>query len=411
MKLNTQLFLLFCTTLFFSCKNGDVIENDTQIESSLDELIIRSKNFQTEKELLEIEKNYQEFRDLHADSLLKKLNAKNQTLLSTIELAKKLDYVSLVNKQGTFASKGSKYTELFYGLKNDSIRIHFDADKRIKSLKIIEEQSGRQLKSISKNEFDYTFDVYFDNPFSITIEFVEEAYFNLSVERRPYSLENKFAKCEIKTDSIESNKKLVGYEQGTRLKYEKVFNEPKKFVVSKSLSFSGESKVYAAIELPPNTVEFIYTLRISGDSDKLKEDGTLYNQVDKSYRKIKMLGLPIWESEGSQTSLTREILNSIFKPKVDHYALNIFFFDREKEIKKFINYSGSDYASAFAYDINNSAISSESRTGLVKKPKSGYSYIGLQTTSTFSDTYAWLDAVALYEVKYYYKLKRKLIRK
>ena len=136
------------------------------------------------------------------------------------------------------------------------------------------------MKSISKNEFDYTFDVYFDNPFSITIEFVEEAYFNLSVERCPYSLENKFAKCEIKTDSIESNKKLVGYEQGTRLKYEKVFNEPKKFVVSKSLSFSGESKVYAAIELPPNTVEFIYTLRISGDSDKLKEDETLYNQVD-----------------------------------------------------------------------------------------------------------------------------------
>ena len=89
MKLNTQLFLLFCTTLFFSCQNGDVIENDTQIESSLDELIIRSKNFQTEKELLEIEKNYQEFRDLHADSLLKKLNAKNQSLLSTIELAKK----------------------------------------------------------------------------------------------------------------------------------------------------------------------------------------------------------------------------------------------------------------------------------------------------------------------------------
>ena len=227
MKHNTQLFLIALASLFFSCKNGDVIENDTQIESSLDELIIRSKNFQTEKELLEIEKNYQEFRDLHADSLLKKLNAKNQTLLSTIELAKKLDYVSLVNKQGTFASKGSKYTELFYGLKNDSIRIHFDADKRIKSLKIIEEQSGRQLKSISKNEFDYTFDVYFDNPFSITIEFVEEAYFNLSVERRPYSLENKFAKCEIKTDSIESNKKLVGYEQGTRLKYEKVFNEPK----------------------------------------------------------------------------------------------------------------------------------------------------------------------------------------
>jgi|GEM_PF-4215986 hypothetical protein len=43
---------------------------------------------------------------------------------------------------------------------------------------------------------------------------------------------------------------------------------------------------------------------------------------------------------------------------------------------------------------------------LVKRPRSGFSYIGLQTNSTFTDTYAWLDVVALSEVNYYYRLKR-----
>ena len=137
----------------------------------------------------------------------------------------------------------------------------------------------------------------------------------------------------------------------------------------------------------------------------------MFNQIDRSYKKVKFLGIPLWESEGEETSITREILNSLVKPKKDEdYTLNVFFFNKENEIKKFLNYSGKDYSSAFAYDINNSAISTQSRIGLIKKPRSGFSYIGLQTNSTFSDTYAWLDVVALSEKSFYYEIRYKLER-
>jgi len=384
---------------------------EKSVYSDLDILIEKSKNLSNEQLITTIENELSALMNQFADSSFSKFNKKTEIIIEAIDLAKDLNYTFLTDKKGVFAEKGSKYIETFYGLSKDSIKIHFDADKKIKSLIVLEEQSGRQLKKVSKSSFDYVFDVYFDNPFSIIVEFYEESYFNLSIKKRPASIDNKFAICEIITDTLIVDKKTKTSFEGTKLKYEKIFNEPKKFVVSKNMSISGESKIYAPIELPKNTIEFIYTLRISGSTDKLSEDGRLYNQVDKSYKKIKVLGLPIWESEGNSTSITREILNSIFKPKTDNYTLNVFFFDKEKEIKKFINYTGSDYSSAFAYDINNSAMSTESRVGLIKKPRSGFSYIGLQTNSTFRDTYAWLDAVALSESKFYYKLKRKLIRK
>jgi hypothetical protein len=411
MNLLKNIIIAIVIVGIFSCGEDSPKSVEKSVYADLDDLIESSKTLDNLEEISRIEEELNLLMEQYEDSSFNKFDNKSRKIIDAIATAKDLSYFTLVEKNGAYAEKGSKYVETFYGLSKDSVKIHFDADKKIKRLIVVEEQSGRQLKNLSKSTFDYVFDVHFDNPFSVIIEFYEESYFNLSIKRKPLSLENKFAICEIITDSVIVDKKTKTSLEGSRMKYEKVFNEPKKFVVSKSFSLSGESKVYAAIELPENTREFIYTLRISGETDKLSEDGTLFNQVDRSYKKVKVLGIPLWESEGNSTSITREILNSLFKPQIDDYTLNVFFFDDDKEIKKFVNYSGSDYVHAFAYDINNSAISTESRVGLIKKPKSGYSYIGLQTTSSFSDTYAWLDAIALSETMYYYELKKKLIRK
>lgn len=110
--------------------------------------------------------------------------------------------------------------------------------------------------------------------------------------------------------------------------------------------------------------------------------------------------------------MSREILNGLFPPKKDEdYSLNVFFFDKEREIKKFLNYSGDEHSSAFNYDLNNSALSTQSRVGLIKKPASGYSYLGLQSTSSFSNTYAWLDVVALSEQDLFYEIRYSLKKK
>lgn len=324
-----------------------------------------------------------------------------------------LVFEPIITKKSIFIKKGESFKEVFYGLSGDSIRISFKSDVPIKTFSLTEERSGRTVKNFKNTKsLNYEFDVYFDNPFSVTIEFYRESYFNLEVFRKSATVENFKQQYTIVRDSVVVENKTPRSIAAKKMVYENVFNEPKKLIVSKIISISGKSKVYVPIEIPKNTKEFIYTLRISGRDYSLPEDGKLFDNVKSSSRKIKVLGLPLWDSNSSGSSLSREILNGLFPPKKDEdYSLNVFFFDREKEIKKFLNYSGDDHSSAFNYDINNSALSTQSRVGLVKRPSSGYSYIGLQSTSSFTNTYAWLDVVALSEQDLFYEIRYSLIKK
>ena len=342
----------------------------------------------------------------------KKDNEKNKdSVISEKKITEKdLVFKPVITESGELAPEDSFIVKDFFGLSKDSIRIKFNSDNKVKFFSIVEQRSGRIVKTFKKtSDVEFTYDVYFDNPFSVKIYFPKESYYNLEVSRKSGSVDNYLSKAKLIRDSVVVSKKTNKSKIGTTMAFEKVFNQPKKFIVSSTFSMSGESKVYVPIEIPKNTVEFIYTLRISGDEETEREDGKLFNDVNRISKKVKVFGLPLWESEEKSTSLSREILNSLFPPKKDEdYTLNVFFFDKQKEIKKFIQYPGKEYASAFKYDINNSALSTQSRVGLVKKPYSGFSYIGLQSTSSFSDTYAWLDVVALYEKTFHYEIRYRI---
>lgn len=324
-----------------------------------------------------------------------------------------LVFEPVITKKSIFIKKGASFKEAFYGLSGDSIRISFKSDVPIKSFALSEERSGRTVKTFKNTQaLNYEFDVYFDNPFSIAIEFYRESYFNLEVFRKSATVENYKQQYTIVRDSVVLENKTPRCITTKKIGYENVFNEPKKLIISRVISISGKSKVYVPIEIPKNTKEFIYTLRISGRDYSLPEDGKLFDKVKTSSRKINVLGLPLWDSNSSGSSLSREILNGLFPPKKDEdYSLNVFFFDKEREIKKFLNYSGDEHSSAFNYDLNNSALSTQSRVGLIKKPASGYSYLGLQSTSSFSNTYAWLDVVALSEQDLFYEIRYSLKKK
>jgi hypothetical protein len=336
----------------------------------------------------------------------------NKYTKKKITNAKDLKFEKIITEQSEYAPEETLVIKDFLVLSGDSIRVRFNSDNKVAMLSIIEQRSGRILKKIKKtSDVNLDFRVNFENPYSIKIYFPKGTYYNLEISKKSSSISNYYSKSKLVRDSIIVDQKTKKSLIGKTLAYKKVFNEPKKFVVSNTFSFSGESKVYAPIEIPKNAVEFIYTLRISGYDQTLEEDGNLFNDLNTNSTKIKVFGLPLWESEEKGTSLSREILNSLFPPQKDEdYTLNVFFFDKQNELKKFVRYPGKAYASAFKYDINNSALSTQSRVGLIKKPKSGFSYIGLQSTSSFSNTYAWLDVVALYEKKFFYEIRYRIVK-
>ncbi len=412
MKSKNLLLLILFPILMPACssKKNKAVANITKVGNSPLEQLSASLDRKNALSLQEVKDAKHALLVLETDKPA--LSALDKDLVLTIQ-TKIADLLSLqeqtvVDESEKFLSEG-KLMASFYGLKGDSISLHFTADNNINKISLVEERSGRVITQSKNKEFNYTFTVQRSNAFSVIVESITPVYYDLVVNRKPRDLASKFTVCELIRDSIPLSSKTPKSITAKRLVYKSVFNEPKKFVVAASSSFSGESKIYAPIDVPQKTIEFLYKLTISGDNTENGNTGGLFEEVDKTYHEYKLFGKTIWESSGTSTSLTREILNALTKPDIDEkYTLNVFFFDKEKEIKKFLNYSGDDYRSAFAYDLKNSALSTESRNGLIKKPASGYSYIGLQTNSTFTSTYVWLDVVALYEETYFYEIKTSL---
>jgi len=63
--------------------------------------------------------------------------------------------------------------------------------------------------------------------------------------------------------------------------------------------------------------------------------------------------------------------------------------------------------SGFKYGLKNSIKNSESRNGLIKYKGTGFVYLGLESTSTFGTTYAWVDVVATKMETRYVRIKKK----
>jgi hypothetical protein len=352
----------------------------------------------------------QELNTLLTDEL--KINFKDDILeiSKLIDNSTELSPIELINLTEFYANEGS-HERSFIGLKGDTIQVKLSCDKPFSVVSIIEERSGRVIKKFWNNILvDYNFVTFTDNVYTLKITFSNGAYLSCKISKIPIDLSSKFAKYKIQRDSVRVQKKTRRSIMSKEIKFESVYNEPKKFILSGALR-SGASKIYAPIRVPKKCKEFIYRLRISGDEDKIGQDGNLINEVSSSYRKIKVLGLPVWESNKTSSSLTRELFNLISDPmKEEDYTANIFFFNNESEVKKFVSYNGVDFGNAFKYDLKNSALGSQSRNGLVKSPKLGYSYLGLNTNSNFSNTHIWLDVVALYESEFHYEIRKKIKR-
>lgn len=401
------LFIFGCSSESISTREHKFSERKKEISDKIEKCkaLIRVPNYENYEEALilikEIEQSLENVGSGNSRLDIVKIRGKIEELLTNKK-------VKIHNAPTTFIAEGN-HEFSFIGIEGDSVFIKLEVDQPFTYCEVIEEQSHRSIrKTWNSKSFKTVFVPITNNVYTVRYFLKKGAYFSTDCSRLAASIEKKFHNHQITRDSIIVNKKTKYSKLGKELVFESIYQEPKKFIVKGNLR-SGSSKIYLPIDVPQNTKEFIYQLRISGNETSVNSDGQLIDKVRSSHRRIKVLGLPIWDSESKGSSLTREIINTIIEPtKEEDYTANVFFFDKENEVKKFLNYNGVNYGNAFKYDIRNSALGSQSRNGLIKKPKSGYSYLGLVANSNFSNTHIWLDVVALQEKKFQYEIRKKI---
>ena len=185
------------------------------------------------------------------------------------------------------------------------------------------------------------------------------------------------------------------------IKMTPILDEPRKFTLRGQLKamFSGSYRGLVAIEVPAGATDILYRMRISTNEADRSSDGEFKDNMNASYRKIKMLGLPVYESTKSSG-----ILNTIlgeYTPKREEDAyINMFVFGSSSQAKKFQDDKPTNQLS---YDVNSSIMGMQSSNGRIPVKGRSVIYLGFENERTRYNNYVWVEVLAAKPINEYFK--------
>ena len=285
---------------------------------------------------------------------------------------------------------------------DDSAKFEFISEDLIGKVQIIEERTGKIIfQKVRSKSFFLKKKVNFTDVYTIKFSDNSKKYFRCKIFRKPTTTLSARQSSDFKYDTTIVKKGFKGARKVEEIKLVKVLNEPRKLVLSRGFTLSGETKSTLPLELPKGTFQLLYQVIISGEDKEKLAGKRLFSDVSFKVNQYNVLGKTIFETRGEESSLSRELFNTLVSPARERFSANIFFFSDPKNAHLF-----ADGSPKYHYDIRNSLKNTESLNGLIKPQKNGFVYFGFQSTSSLNATYIWVDAVALRSVTKYIITKK-----
>lgn len=217
-------------------------------------------------------------------------------------------------------------------------------------------------------------------------------YANIKVDYRTTDI-NRLSGTKQVTETQEEAKKgdFLAYPV-PGIKMVNLFEEPRKFTLRGQLkaAFSGSYRAIVALQVPAGATDVLYSLRISTNESNKSTDGDFYRDMETSYRRIKVLGLPIYESHRG-SGLIATLLGENVPPREEDAYINMYVFYNAAQAKKFQD--GAD-PSKLSYNVDYSTMGTQSCNGRI--PSKGYKtiYLGFLNERMRYNNYVWLEALS-----------------
>ena len=180
--------------------------------------------------------------------------------------------------------------------------------------------------------------------------------------------------------------------------------EPRKFTLRGQLKavFSGSAKALVAVQVPTGTTDILYSLRIATSEQDRSSDGEFHNNLSLSYKKVKFMGLPIYEKEQSNG-----ILNTLLddnRPIRDEDAYcNMYVFRNQSQAKQFQD--GTKVASLLNYDVDYSTLGTQSCNGRIPTNGAKTIYLAFENERIRFTNYLWVEVEAVIPTTEYFATK------
>ncbi len=287
--------------------------------------------------------------------------------------------------------------------KGENLQINFSSEK-FTNIKIYNNDSQVLLKSFSgvKNVSE-SIKIKNKAIYLVEITPLSSQYISFSMGYIATSLERVANSKKVYSETVEAQKGDFRVKTVKGIKMQNLFEEPRKITLRGQLKamFSGSSRAVVAVKVPQGATDIMYSLRISTSEIDRSEDGEFSENLNRSYREIRLLGLPLYESRiGS--GLLATILDDNRPIKEEDAYCNMYVFTNSAQAKKFQD--GMNVTN-LKYNIDYSTLGTQSCNGRIPTMGLKTIYLGFENERMRYANYLWIEAVSAVPNTEYFKEK------
>lgn len=326
-----------------------------------------------------------------------KINYKLQDLCRTKE-------VVVCQKEQTVMSE--PFDVPVYLENGDMLKYRINAERGV-DVRVYNVDSHQLVKTYSaRRQIMDSLSIAYKGVYLIRVSVKERQYVDLSVGYMAGSVDRLSKPRSVKTKTVDAQKgDFLSYSvKGIKMK--NLFEEPKKFTLRGQLkaAFSGSYRAIVAVQVPAGASDILYSLRISTNEGDKNSDGKFYDNMDVTYKRIKVLGLPLYESHGG-SGLIATLLGDNMPVREEDAYINMYVFYNSSQAKKFQD--GLDPAK-LSYNIDYSTMGTQSCNGRIPAKGCSTIYLGFLNERMRYNNYVWLEAVSAVPHTEYFKPEYKV---
>lgn len=229
-------------------------------------------------------------------------------------------------------------------------------------------------------------------------------YIGLDINYKVKELARLRNATPIKTEQIDCSKGDFGAVAVPGVKMQNIFEDPRKFTLRGQLksAFSGSSIAMVPIIIPAGTTDILYSMRMATSEQDRSSDGEFHDNMTRTYKQIKFMGLPLYEKSTSD-GLLNTLLDDNRPLRDEDAYCNMYVFRSQTEAKKFQD--GKASAGDLKYDLDYSTIGTQSCNGRIPSNGDSKIYLGFENVRVRYTNYLWVEAVAVIPTTEYYTTK------
>ena len=210
----------------------------------------------------------------------------------------------------------------------------------------------------------------------------------------------------IKVEQVECGKGDFGAKSVSGISMTKCFDEPRKFTLRGQFkaAFSGSAKALVAVQVPTGATDILYSMRIATSEQDKSSDGEFHENLATSYKKIRFLGLPLYEKEkNGNLNLFSSLLDDNRPLRDEDAYCNMYVFRNQTQAKQFQD--GTKAASVLNYDVDYSTLGTQSCNGRIPVKGLKTIYLAFENERVRFTNYLWVEVEAVVPKTEYFTTK------